>query len=157
MGMQHGYQSPRSDKSVGVAFLLTFFFGPLGVFYVAVLPAVILTVVAIVVGLVTLGLAVPLVWIGSIVWGCVDASRQHSAFQASIALTQAGVYGVAHGPMPPLTLPAPGWYADPGGAGVLRWWDGQAWSNHVQPLSPQQLPTGLLPTSPPVPPPPHPT
>lgn len=30
--------------------------------------------------------------------------------------------------------PPPGWYLDPGGLQVLRWWDGMQWSSHTQPL-----------------------
>src|SRR5438874_2117673 len=32
--------------------------------------------------------------------------------------------------------PAPGWYRDPGGSGQLRYWDGGAWTTHVQPQAP---------------------
>jgi hypothetical protein len=31
-------------------------------------------------------------------------------------------------------LPKPGWYPDPNGQQVLRWWDGRAWGPHTQPL-----------------------
>ncbi len=31
----------------------------------------------------------------------------------------------------PVTLPAPGWHADPWGHARLRWWDGRAWTGHV--------------------------
>ncbi len=31
-------------------------------------------------------------------------------------------------------LPPPGWYVDdPNGAGLLRWWDGEGWTEHRQP------------------------
>lgn len=36
----------------------------------------------------------------------------------------------AEAPLPP-TMPAPGWFNDPCGADVLRWWDGTAWSEHT--------------------------
>lgn len=32
--------------------------------------------------------------------------------------------------------PAPGWYPD--GSGATRWWDGSAWTEHVQPAADQQ-------------------
>ena len=71
-------------KSVGVALLLTFFFGPFGMFYSTVSGAVIMLVVLFVggffAGILTLGLAWfvwgPLVWFASMVWGCVAASNQ---------------------------------------------------------------------------------
>lgn len=35
--------------------------------------------------------------------------------------------------MPPApTGPPPGWYADPNGAPVQRWWDGTRWTEHTQ-------------------------
>jgi hypothetical protein len=76
---------PSDDpKSVWVAFLLTLFFGPLGMFYSTVNGALIMTgalfVGAAVVFLVTLGIGVlvwvPAVWIVSIIWGCTAAHEQ---------------------------------------------------------------------------------
>ena len=76
---------PSEDpKSVWVAFLLTLFFGPLGMFYSTVNGALIMTgalfVGAAVVFLVTLGIGVlvwvPAVWIVSIIWGCTAAHEQ---------------------------------------------------------------------------------
>jgi hypothetical protein len=32
--------------------------------------------------------------------------------------------------------PAPGWYEDAANPGFARWWDGSAWTDHVQALSP---------------------
>lgn len=44
----------------------------------------------------------------------------------------------AHLPSRP-SPPAPGWYLDPGGMQVLRWWDGRQWGPQTRPL-PAQAP-----------------
>ncbi|GLY08140.1 DUF2510 domain-containing protein [Actinoplanes sp. NBRC 101535] len=41
-----------------------------------------------------------------------------------------------HAPAPSTTVPA-GWYADPHGLPAQRWWDGQAWTDHLHPDEPQ--------------------
>ncbi|MFD2091742.1 LURP-one-related/scramblase family protein [Blastococcus deserti] len=39
--------------------------------------------------------------------------------------------------------PPPGWYPDPAGGGGRRWWDGQGWTDHLQPApSPPVSPAG---------------
>jgi hypothetical protein len=38
--------------------------------------------------------------------------------------------------------PPPGWYLDPSGMQVLRWWDGMQWSPHTRPLAPPAAPAG---------------
>jgi hypothetical protein len=74
--------APPVDKSVGAALVLTFFFGPLGLFYITVPGALILTVVAIVVAFLTLGLGLIFIWVIAMVWSAVVASRQHQEFEA---------------------------------------------------------------------------
>lgn len=46
-------------------------------------------------------------------------------------------------------MPVAGWYVDPSGSGK-RYWDGAAWTNHVEALAPPPPPA---PTPPPPPPP----
>lgn len=45
--------------------------------------------------------------------------------------------------------PPAGWYADPAGASAQRWWDGQEWTDFLQPAP------AVVPPAPPVVPPPH--
>jgi len=47
------------------------------------------------------------------------------------------------------TPPPPNWYPDPAGSGGTRWWDGQAWTDHVQPAAtPQPTAAAQAPTPP---------
>jgi hypothetical protein len=70
-------------KSVGIAFLLTFLFGPLGMFYSTVSGAIIMLVASVVLIPVTSGVAAFLVWPISIIWGCSAASRANSGVRVS--------------------------------------------------------------------------
>jgi hypothetical protein len=71
-------------KSVGVAFVLTFFFGPFGMLYSTVSGALIMLAVSffggLIVGIMTMGLAWlvwgPAMWLTSIIWGCLAAEHQ---------------------------------------------------------------------------------
>lgn len=46
------------------------------------------------------------------------------------------------GPVPGHPTPTPGWYPDPSGAPLQRYWDGASWSGHTAP------PTGPAPAAP---------
>ena len=68
-------ENPPPKKSALVAFLLTFFFGPLGMFYSTVVGAIVMIIVSLVVGVLTLGLGLAVTWPICIVWACVAASN----------------------------------------------------------------------------------
>jgi hypothetical protein len=68
------------DKSVAVALVLTFLFGPLGLFYVSVGGAVSLIVLAAAGVVPTLGYVLIFVWPASMMWAAIAASAQHKAF-----------------------------------------------------------------------------
>lgn len=93
-------------KSVGAAFVLTFFFGPLGMLYSTVGGALVMIgvtlglavltgIVLFVISLVTYGIGAVLaifaplvglpVWIASMIWGCLAASRHNERVQAQLA------------------------------------------------------------------------
>lgn len=67
----------RSPKSQGVSFILTFLFGPLGLFYSTVVGGIIMLVLGIIIAIVTLGLGAILAWLGSIIWGAIAVSAHN--------------------------------------------------------------------------------
>lgn len=127
-----------TDKSPGVAFGLTLVLGPIGLLYVNVSGALLLTFVALF-GIVTFGIAAGVAWAISMVWGCVEATRAHSKFQMWLATSSASIGPPATVPVstPQLVPPAqpPGWLSDPGDPTLWRWWDGGGWTDTTHPRS----------------------
>ena len=70
-------------KSMGVALILAFLFGPLGLLYASVAGGLILIVLGFVIGAATLGLALPIIWLASLVWAAIAVSSQNSKLQSS--------------------------------------------------------------------------
>jgi Protein of unknown function (DUF2510) len=154
-------QAMPQDKSAGVAFVLTFLFGPFGLFYVSVPIALGAVVIEFVALPATLGFGLFLTWPAIIILGCIIASRKHSEYQAWLAGLQAGPGETSpSGRSPwraPLGLPQrwptptvaephvtlgespsaaqvngpPGWRPDPTGRFEVRWWNGTTWTPHV--------------------------
>jgi hypothetical protein len=86
---QQNWPAPPRDKSVGAALVLTFLFGPLGLFYVGAGPGLIglfiLLPLAIIGGIVTFGVLSVVVWLVSMLWAALRAGKAHSAFQVYLA------------------------------------------------------------------------
>ncbi len=77
-----------AQKSVFVALALTFFFGPLGMFYSTIMGAVIMLVVSVIVGALTLGFGLLVTWPVCMVWSAIAADRHNKMLVAGGAVTQ---------------------------------------------------------------------
>lgn len=62
----------KSTKSAGISLLLTFLFGPLGMLYANIMHAIIMIVLAFIIGFVTFGLGSLITWPISMIWGYID-------------------------------------------------------------------------------------
>jgi len=71
-----------SPKNVGVAILLTVFFGPLGMFYSTVTGAIIMCIVTLFVGLGTFGIGLFLIWPVSVIWGAIAADSYNKQLRS---------------------------------------------------------------------------
>jgi hypothetical protein len=69
-----------NDKSVPLALLLAFLFGPLGLMYASLAGGVFLVLVAAAGVVPTLGFVLVFVWPASMVWAVVAASAKHRAY-----------------------------------------------------------------------------
>lgn len=98
----HALPGMPSDKSVGAALLLTFLFGPLGLFYVSALAACVMIAATFFLALITLGFGLPVAWCACMIWGGVAASNQHSRHQLwFVQQIQQGTAGGTPAGVPP--------------------------------------------------------
>ena len=77
------------DKSVTLALVLTFFFGPFGLFYASAWGAVTLLLVAAAGVVPTMGFVLIFVWPASIGWAAIAAGHAHRTFLDEAHLTSA--------------------------------------------------------------------
>lgn len=68
-------------KSVGVAFILAFLFGPLGLLYASVAGGIIMFIIAIPLAIITLGISIIFTNLICCVWAVVAANQANSALQ----------------------------------------------------------------------------
>ena len=67
-----------APKSVATALILTFFFGPLGMFYSTVSGAIIMLIASIMLAAFTLGFSLFITWPICMIWGAVAASQYNN-------------------------------------------------------------------------------
>ncbi len=93
----------QPQKSVGVALLLTFFFGPFGMLYSTIAGGLIMLAANVVLGTLTLGLFFFISWPIQMVWAAVAASNSNKAAMPTVAVNSLG-----HGYQAPVA-PQPQW------------------------------------------------
>jgi len=71
-------------KSVGASIALTFFFGPIGMFYSTLTGAIIMLVLYLVIGLFTLGLGLIVLHPIAIIWGAVEVSNYNKKLAGTL-------------------------------------------------------------------------
>ena len=71
-------------KSVLAAFLLTFFFGPLGMLYSTIIGGIIMIVVSIVVGFLTLGFGLIVTQIICLIWSIIAVNSYNNKLTAKV-------------------------------------------------------------------------
>lgn len=70
----YAHESESAGKSVLLAFVLTFFFGPFGMLYSTIVGGIIMLFVCFFLGAITLGFGLVLLWPVCIIWGTVAAA-----------------------------------------------------------------------------------
>jgi hypothetical protein len=71
-------------KSVGASIALTFFFGPLGMFYSTVMGAIIMLVLYLIIGLLTIGLGLIVLHPIAVIWGAIAVSNENKKIAAGL-------------------------------------------------------------------------
>jgi hypothetical protein len=92
------------QKSVGVAFILAFFFGPLGLLYASVTGGIVMIILGVIISIVTLGFGLIVVWIVCIIWAIVAANSANSKITAAAG---ANINLRAASPQPQTINPTP--------------------------------------------------
>ena len=72
------------EKSMVVALILTFLFGPLGLLYATVPGALILLVLTIIIGFFTLGIGFIVGWLASMIWAVISVNSNNSKIKSAL-------------------------------------------------------------------------
>lgn len=74
------------QKSVGVAFLLAFLFGPLGLLYASVVGGIVMMIVSALVAIVTLGFGLLITWPVCVIWAIIAANNANKKMVSGAGL-----------------------------------------------------------------------
>lgn len=67
----------RTQKSIGAALVLTFFFGPLGMLYSTVTGGIIMLIISAIVAVFTLGFGLLFIWPVCMIWAAVAVNNHN--------------------------------------------------------------------------------
>lgn len=79
----------QEEKSVALALVLTWFFGPFGMFYSTILGGVVMLIADVILGTLTFGLFLIIAWPVQMVWAAIAASNANKASMPAVAVTGA--------------------------------------------------------------------
>ncbi len=75
---QPQYIVVKTNKSVGLALLLTFLFGPLGLLYATVSGALIMLFISLIVAFITFGFGILITWPICMIWAAIAVNNQNN-------------------------------------------------------------------------------
>jgi hypothetical protein len=70
-------------KNMGVAIILTVLFGPLGMFYSTIVGAVVMFILSAIVGLLTVGLGLIVMWPICVIWAAIATSNYNKKLMST--------------------------------------------------------------------------
>lgn len=82
------YVAVAPPKSVGLALVLTFLFGPLGLLYSSVVGGIVMFIITVVAASVTFGVSVFVTWPICMIWGAIAASNANARAVAATNYSQ---------------------------------------------------------------------
>lgn len=78
----------QSPKNMGIALLLAFLFGPIGLCYSTVKGGIIMFLISLVVALVTLGFGVLIMWIPCVIWAYIATNNYNKELMTTGRIPQ---------------------------------------------------------------------
>jgi hypothetical protein len=77
-----------NKKSTGLAFVLSFFFGPLGLFYASVTGGIVMLLITLIVGIITFGFGLIITQIICIIWAMIAVNNHNQNVSSQSIITQ---------------------------------------------------------------------